>query len=85
MAQNLVVEGNRCSGAQKFVQLLWVLKCHYRVHKSPSPDHLLSLTDPFQKLTLLSVTSILILSPLVCEGVSSLQFFRLTVCVGINF
>jgi hypothetical protein len=41
---------------------LWKTKVHYRVHKSPPPDPILSQLNPFRPIDPYSLTSILMLS-----------------------
>jgi hypothetical protein len=57
----LLTEANRFSASQELPRILWNRKVHYRIHKWPPPDHILSQLDPVNTSTSYFWRAILIL------------------------
>ena len=73
MEQSLSWEPNRSSATQEIPRIVWYLKVHYLIHKSPPSVPILSQIDPVHTLHphLTSRRSVLILSSHLRLGLSS--------------
>jgi hypothetical protein len=68
----------RFSANQEIPRILWNLKVHNRIHKSPPPALILSKIDPAHAPNPTSRKSILILFYRVCLGLTGVSFSQVS-------